>query len=118
MRKPKFRAWDKEGRRMWYGVENWEEFGYILHPQGEYVNWELAGQYTGLTDKHGREIYEGDIVRLFGRKFIVIYSEDMAGYGLASSVDERPVLNLNRHRAEKVEVIGNIYETPGKTGNI
>ncbi|WP_421434093.1 YopX family protein [Streptococcus suis] len=63
---------------------------------------------TGLFDKNGKEIFEGDVVNIFGEKLSQIY------YSEGAFCVE--VLNggtpLHVYLSEHLEIIGNIYENP------
>ena len=102
MREIKFRAW--EGGKM-------VAFDFFI--ADIFALSENVMQFTGLLDKNGKEIYEGDIVE---------YENSNAGYGRPRneeiSRDEIPIIESHAEFAEyrgwwsSGEVIGNIYENP------
>ena len=109
-RKIKFRAWDKKEERMFI-PHNIDTIGILTvakHSDGSGIlneNDIEIMQYTGLKDKNGKEIYEGDILRNGQRVFDVHYCDSIAQFehGGKSFVDID---------ASKTEIIGNIYENP------
>lgn len=130
-RQIKFRVWDKAKRVFIpddvYGITatDFGAFGVMLkdwgdYRQGEYFyeNSQTLIQYTGLKDKHGKEIYESDIVRLplYGNT-IIVWNENICAFqyayhaiGKGTGIGGRMTNTLYDHDSPKYEVIGNIYE--------
>ena len=88
---------------------------------GEYVNCFITdentiGQYTGLHDKNGKEIYEGDIVKIKYR------DEDIGKVIYEHNGFSIDVTNMNKNYGRVsfvnnfIEVIGNIYDNPELLG--
>ena len=121
---PKFRAWKKAGKELGrVGQITFELDGSVSHVlfKGEFLDFNLSineiilMQSTGLKDKNGNEIFEGDIVDYKGREAVVKWHGSYASFiyrfvdGLQERVSEWDPLFLACYH---FEVIGNIYENP------
>jgi len=104
MREIKFRAWDKIGKQGMLGWSKIIETGIELFFKDNF-GFELM-QFTGLKDKQGKEIYEGDIVKQEDTINEVYFHK--GAFKIGSTIWNPDYLQY----PEGVEVIGNIYETP------
>ena len=107
-REIKFRVWNKTIKRMcdWDDIKTGADFNDLEDDNGEWM------QYTGLRDKNGKEIYEGDIVTgWFDHEKItgyIFYGSDAKFY-----IERNGLFGIELNNAQDwTEVIGNIYENP------
>ena len=71
---------------------------------------ETIGQYTGLTDKNGTKIFEGDILHAAQGNFVVRWSESICSFVAGEKEKIRPCMNSGTMK--HCEVIGNIFDNP------
>ena len=122
MPETKFRAWDVIQKRMLFvglpltlvisnnddGVD-WQLFTLVggkSTPECSSSEGSVLMQYTGLKDKNGKEIYEGDIVRTKWSTYTVAFSSKTFGFRMYKGE------NHNEPMWRECKIIGNIYENP------
>lgn len=128
---PKYRAWDKARNEMNYKVmvgncdtddENWtcpiiwiEEIKDWLH----FDDYDSIMQSTGLKDKNGKEIFEGDVLEIqdegevLGNAKLTWDNEQVVFMIEAISVDNiAPFHEILSDESYSYRVVGNVYENP------
>lgn len=123
MRQIKYKAWDKEIKEI-VDIDKIDfNLGYAFYvddkEEVQRVPLEDLMQFTGLTDKNGKEIYEMYIVETDNyngkHKFKISYENDFCGcLGVfhAECVDDEQISSVHSEVCTDCEVIGNIYENP------
>ena len=107
MREIKFRAWDKDNKEMLYELDN---KGYHEDLMKPFDNLDTKSyyeimQFTGLFDKNGKEIYEGDIIEQ------IFYGDEISKIILVVE-DIRNLESIRCGSSKENKIIGNIYENP------
>lgn len=114
MREIKFRAWDKDYMiyDTWKPSDDthwdWDTIPNLVYKVNDMLKCGYIWmQFTGLLDKNGKEIYEGDIIRGYKINAVVTFTD--GGFWF---VDNANCDGGYRTEQEVREVVGNIYENP------
>lgn len=124
---PKFRAWTEEGKVMYYDVYpfkddtlllSYDEIAFDEVPASDFI----LMQSTGLKDKSGKEIFEGDVVRYecCFESYVeeVIYDDKHCNFGTIDKDEKTFSFDalISDFDVDCFEVVGNIYENPELLG--
>ena len=130
MREIKFRAWDKNDKRifidpqmidfynkkigyMQYQTEDMPDTSYSIPVGFEEFEYSELMEWTGLYDKNGEDIYEGDIIfESFGEKYYKVIFENGSFKAEFNGDFDEYSFDLIDVVAQGCEIVGNIYENP------
>lgn len=119
----RYRAWLKEDKEM-IEVEEMNFYNGELDFIGDGITWMCKSndcvlmQSTGLRDKNGKEIFEGDVLKVTNLSSwleVVSFNEDKAMFVSKETkrkVEETPLYDLFNTDILEVEIIGNIHTNP------
>lgn len=122
---PKFRAWDKLDKKI-YEVEDISWFNGEFDFIGDGITFKRNAddvelmQSTGLKDKNGKEIFEGDIIAIevddtetpINAKIFQNNKIGMLMFHVFEDNEDVPMVELLEENSVEFAVIGNIYENP------
>lgn len=134
MREIKFRAWHTKENKM-YSPQSFDRNYMVITSLGKILgfipplhakDWEtysrqgmILMQYTGLKDRNGKEIYEGDLVKdwEYIDTYEVVWNKKSACFELDRITHDNDTEQELDNAQFDLEVVGNIYEDSNKLKN-
>ena len=111
-RELKFRIWDKTSSSWVVGPCDYSQLGKIFSlncGENSVENW-VFQQFTGLTDKNGKEIYEGDFLQ--GQDYELPVPVIFSGAAFRLKYSNRELEFHESSNQIQMTVVGNIFENP------
>ena len=74
------------------------------------VDTETVGQFTGMTDKKGKKLFEGDVYSMGEKNILYVVIFDKSQF-IGKQVGNRSLAGLEYWKSD-IEIIGNVYDNP------
>lgn len=111
------------GKTDYLDVRNKWKYGYYVHEENDFIGYynknhclfcydlidiKTLGQYTGIKDKNGKKIFEGDIIKLYDEYWYISFN-----YGtFLLTKNSGRCIGISLWPLKDLEVLGNIYDNP------
>jgi uncharacterized phage protein (TIGR01671 family) len=123
MKKLKFRVWNKTENKyvkhQYVGSEMYVDIDGVFDVEQDGYSSFVWEQFTGLFDRNGKEIFEGDILNLqdFLKELgfingLVEYESGCMGCRISYDLQLIPFIDMQIEELQNLEIIGNVNENP------
>lgn len=74
------------------------------------IDPETVGQFTGMTDKKGKKLFEGDVYSMGEKNILYVVIFDKSQF-IGKQVGNRSLAGLEYWKSD-IEIVGNVYDNP------